>query len=267
MCSHRHAIHTRSARAHSKNRDASRPPPASRPHRAGRCASVVGAVVLALGVEDPLPVVRLIGLLRVRVHLHLDVAAEEARARLEDRELLLLDHQASEGADDGRARAPVDELTVADLPRRAVQRAHDRVADDVGALAHRSAEVGAQVAHAEELAALRLAHQHVDAAQVDRPQLGRGKVALPEAGLDPREGGQDGLRGVPGRRLRGPPAPRGAGRHERQAAAEQPQGHRHDGACAGGGAHGRAVVGRGAAVAEAGGQRMGSSVAPRARTA
>mmetsp|Transcript_21132 Transcript_21132/g.56539 ORF Transcript_21132/g.56539 Transcript_21132/m.56539 type:complete len:238 (+) Transcript_21132:83-796(+) len=237
MCSHRHAIHTRSARAHSKNRDASRPPPASRPHRAGRCASVVGAVVLALGVEDPLPVVRLVRLLRVSVHLHLDVAAEEARARLEDRELLLLDHEASEGADDRRARAPIDELTVADLPRRAVQRAHDRVADDVGALAHRSAEVGAQVAHAEELAALRLAHQHVDAAQVDRPELGGGEVALLEARLDPRERRQDGLRGVPGRRLRGSTASRGARRHERQAAAERQQRQRGDDARPGG-AHG-----------------------------
>ena len=57
--------------------------------------SVVGAVILALGVQQALPIVRLVGLLGVGVHQHLDLArAQEATlAALKDQEILLVHNQ------------------------------------------------------------------------------------------------------------------------------------------------------------------------------
>eukprot|EP00420_Gonyaulax_spinifera_P002077 CAMPEP_0197942878 /NCGR_PEP_ID=MMETSP1439-20131203/124633_1 /TAXON_ID=66791 /ORGANISM="Gonyaulax spinifera, Strain CCMP409" /LENGTH=355 /DNA_ID=CAMNT_0043566135 /DNA_START=121 /DNA_END=1186 /DNA_ORIENTATION=+ len=207
------------------------------PHRppdfpqAGRrlapCPSVVRAVVLALGIEDALPVGCLVGPLGIGVDEDLDLAAEEAGPNLEHGKVLLLDDQARERADDRRRGAPVDELArrdleggavegahdgvaddvggrgapVDELARRdleggAVEGAHDGVADDVGALAHRRADVRAEVADAEQLAALILADQHVRAAQVLGPELRRRKVARLQPSLDPGERWEDDLRGV-----------------------------------------------------------------------
>merc|ERR1719493_163090 len=86
-------------------------------------SSVERAVVLALRVEDALPVVGLVSPLGVRVDEHLDVTAEEAGANFEHREVLLLNDEAGEGADDRRRGAPVDELASGDLEGGAVERA------------------------------------------------------------------------------------------------------------------------------------------------
>merc|ERR1712107_415814 len=83
-------------------------------HKLIRCMrktkSIVGAVVLALRVQDALPIVRLPSLLGVRVDEHLDVPPEEAGAHVEDRQVLLLDGKARQGADDGWRGAPIDQL-------------------------------------------------------------------------------------------------------------------------------------------------------------
>merc|ERR1719401_921785 len=74
----------------------------SRPHR-----SVVGAVDLALGVQEPLPVVGLVGLLGVGVDRDLEVPAEEALADVEDIDSLRAAHECpDDGADQRGRRAP-----------------------------------------------------------------------------------------------------------------------------------------------------------------
>mmetsp|Transcript_102531 Transcript_102531/g.267336 ORF Transcript_102531/g.267336 Transcript_102531/m.267336 type:complete len:256 (-) Transcript_102531:51-818(-) len=163
--------------------------------------SVEGAVVLALRIQEALPIVRLVGLLGVGVDEHLDVAAEEAAAHLEDSQVLPLDDEACERADDERGRAPIDELARGDLEGGAVQGADDDVADDVGALAHGRADVRAEVRHAEECAFAVLAHQHVNAREVLGAQLRGLHVAELQAGLDPLQCGEDDLRGVAPLRL------------------------------------------------------------------
>merc|ERR1719277_1046531 len=75
-------------------------------------SSIIGAVVLALRIQEALPVVCLISLLRVCVNEDLDVPTEKARSNLEDQEVFLLDHDAGERANDGRRGAPIDELPV-----------------------------------------------------------------------------------------------------------------------------------------------------------
>merc|ERR1719401_3207524 len=66
--------------------------------------SVVGAIVLALRIEDTLPVVCLVGLPRVGVDLDLNIAAQEGFTDLEHRERLGPAHRR---ADEWRRGAPV----------------------------------------------------------------------------------------------------------------------------------------------------------------
>merc|ERR1719436_1671173 len=123
-----------------------------------RPSSIVGTVVLALRVQDALPVVRLPRLLGVGVDQHLDVAPEEGAAHIENGKVLLLDREAGEGADDRWGGAPIDELSGRHLEGGAMQRANNDVANDVSTLAHGRPDVRAEVAHAEELAAAILAN-------------------------------------------------------------------------------------------------------------
>ena len=127
-----------------------------------RC-SVVGAIVLALGIQQALPVVCLLGLLGVDVHKHLNLSRtqEATLSGLEDQEVLLLNNQTSERANDGWRDTPVNKFTVGHLEGRAVQRAHNHVTNHVRTLTHGCANVRAQVAYAEECTSLGLANQDI----------------------------------------------------------------------------------------------------------
>ena len=161
--------------------------------------SIVSSVILALCIQQPLPVPGLIGLLGIGVYKHLDVARpkEATLADFKDQEVLLLNDQSGQGADHGRGDAPVKQLTSSHLERGAVQGANNDIANHISALAHGCADVGAQVAHAEEGASLCLADQHIVARQRQGFQLLRLKLRGLHASLDPGQGRQDGLRGVP----------------------------------------------------------------------
>mmetsp|Transcript_23835 Transcript_23835/g.48982 ORF Transcript_23835/g.48982 Transcript_23835/m.48982 type:complete len:276 (-) Transcript_23835:715-1542(-) len=165
--------------------------------------SIVGAVILTLGIEQALPVPGLVGLLGIGVHEHLDIAGSQQAtlAHLEDQEVLLLHDQSSQGANDRRRDAPIQELTCGHFERGAMQRADDDVADHIGALAHGRTDVRAQVADAEERPSLRLADQHVVAGQRQGLQLLGLQLGSLHACLDPGEGGKDRLCGVASRGL------------------------------------------------------------------
>merc|ERR1719401_940987 len=153
--------------------------------------SIVGAIVLALRVQDALPVVSLICLLRVGVYLHLDVTSKEARAALEDGKVLLLNHEPGERAEDRWRDTPIDEIAREDIERRAMQWANDRVPNDVSTLAHGCPEMRAKVADGEHRAGFSLAYKHINTCQVDGPQLGGREIAGLETDLQPCERWQD----------------------------------------------------------------------------
>ena len=77
-----------------------------------------------------------------------------------------------------------------------MQGANDDVTDHVGTLAHGRADVGAQVANAEERPSLCLADQHIVSGKRQGFQLLGLQLGSLHAGFDPGEGGQDRLRGV-----------------------------------------------------------------------
>merc|ERR1712187_200935 len=87
--------------------------------------SIVGAIILALGIKDPLPVVGLVGSLGVGVHLDFQfTTAEETASNVEHLQVLLVDDQACEGADNRRGNAPVDQVARLGAEGGTVQRAH-----------------------------------------------------------------------------------------------------------------------------------------------
>mmetsp|Transcript_23837 Transcript_23837/g.48992 ORF Transcript_23837/g.48992 Transcript_23837/m.48992 type:complete len:234 (-) Transcript_23837:48-749(-) len=160
--------------------------------------SIVGAVILTLGIEQALPVPGLVGLLGIGVHEHLDIAGSQQAtlAHLEDQEVLLLHDQSSQGANDRRRDAPIQELTCGHFERGAMQRADDDVADHIGALAHGRTDVRAQVADAEERPSLRLADENIVSGKCQGFQLLGLQLGSLHARFDPGEGGQDRLRGI-----------------------------------------------------------------------
>mmetsp|Transcript_124800 Transcript_124800/g.186439 ORF Transcript_124800/g.186439 Transcript_124800/m.186439 type:complete len:220 (+) Transcript_124800:2-661(+) len=162
-----------------------------------RQRSIESAIILALSVQDALPVVRFVCPFGVGVNENLDfTAAEEALPHIKHGKILLLNHQTCEGANDRRGRAPVNQLAGRCLERRSMQRANNDVPNDVSTLAHRGSDVRAQVAHTENLPTLIFANEHIRASKVFRTQFGRSQITSLESRFDPCERRKNDLRCV-----------------------------------------------------------------------
>eukprot|EP00435_Cladocopium_sp_Y103_P026783 s946_g6.t1 len=135
--------------------------------------SVVGAIILALGIQQTLPVVCLIGLLGIGVHKHLNLTAsqEASLTALKHQEVLLLHNQASQWSNDGRRDAPINKFAIGHFEGRSVKWAHNHVPNHISALAHGRANVRAQIAHAEKRTGLSLANQDIVAGKSQGFQL------------------------------------------------------------------------------------------------
>mmetsp|Transcript_3303 Transcript_3303/g.3795 ORF Transcript_3303/g.3795 Transcript_3303/m.3795 type:complete len:274 (+) Transcript_3303:152-973(+) len=158
-------------------------------------SSIVSAIILALCIQQALPVVGLIGLLGVDVHQNFNLTAsqETSLTGFKDQEVLLLHNQAGQRSDDGWGHAPINQLTVGHLEGRAVERANDHITNHICSLAHGCANVWAKVAHAEDRTSLRLANQDIVASKSQSFQLCRLQLRSLHSSLDPGKRWQNGL--------------------------------------------------------------------------
>merc|ERR1719401_118364 len=160
--------------------------------------SVVGAIVLALRIEDTLPVVCLVGLPRVGVDLDLNIAAQEGFTDLEHRERLGPAHRrANEAADEWRRGAPVSLWQTGEhIELCPILWVRNGVALDLAPVAQGCPRRRALVRNGKELAALRLPDDDVDGVKIGDQHFPRGYVLALATKREPSQGREDLRRGV-----------------------------------------------------------------------